>query len=411
MQGSYDIRSIRALIERDPLVSAAAELVAAGTNPVYLVGGTARDLLLGRTPLEVDLAVEGDAVAFAREVAQTSGGDLIVHDRFGTAAVRIGQLRLDFASTRTETYPAPGALPVVSPSALADDLERRDFSVNAISICLAAESFGQLECWPGALDDLESEIVRVLHDRSFIDDPTRLLRMCRYAARLGFEIADSTRSLAEQAVAEGALETVSATRIGNELTRCFQSGESNLTIDLLSEFGIFDLFGTSGEFGRLLKLAQAQAPFVEPEELRVACVFLGASNTDAVTALQLPARLAKLAAEASQAGRLREVLAAQNSRSGIANLLRGLNPAVVAAAAASSDHGQANAKLWFGELAAVECPISAQDLKTAGISEGPSLGIGLRAAWDWYLDASAPTREGALKVAIEAAHASGAGQS
>ena len=168
---------------------------------MYLVGGAVRDLLLGGRPLDLDLVVEGDAAAFAASL----GGELKVHDRFGTSTVTLDGFSYDIARARRETYAHPGALPDVAPAPLAEDLERRDFTVNTLALALAGDRAGELHSVPPALEDLDARRLRVLHDQSFIDDPTRLFRLVRYATRLGFEIEPHTRALAERAIAGGAL--------------------------------------------------------------------------------------------------------------------------------------------------------------------------------------------------------------
>ena len=180
---------------------------------VYLVGGTVRDLILGREFLDLDLAVDGDGLALADKIGVPSGTET----RFGTLSVTSDGYRYDLARTRSERYPHPGALPEVAPAGIDEDLRRRDFTVNALALGLSGSRAGELIAVDGALDDLNSRQLAVLNDRSFTDDPTRLLRLARYAARLGFSIAPHTRELAEQAVSAGALDTVSGTRIGNEL--------------------------------------------------------------------------------------------------------------------------------------------------------------------------------------------------
>ena len=182
-----------------------------GEDSVYVVGGAVRDLLLGREPRELDFVVEGDALAVARRV----GGRVVAHERFGTATVSVPGATFDLASARRERYERPGALPEVELGAtLREDLERRDFTVNAIALHLAD---GELTWVPRAHEDLDARRLRVLHDRSFIDDPTRLLRLVRYAARLGFEPEERTDRLAAEAIAGGALDTVTGSRLGAEL--------------------------------------------------------------------------------------------------------------------------------------------------------------------------------------------------
>src|SRR3954465_11392305 len=160
-------------------------LAAVGDEPgVHVVGGAVRDALLGRVPRELDLVVEGDALAVARRAAERCGGTLTVHERFGTATITAAGITFDLASARRERYARPGALPDVELGAsLREDLARRDFTVNAIALHIAD---GELTFYHGAREDLDARVLRVLHDGSFRDDPTRLLRLARYAARLGF---------------------------------------------------------------------------------------------------------------------------------------------------------------------------------------------------------------------------------
>ncbi len=191
-------------------------------DDLELVGGAVRDLLLGRSPRELDVVVAGDAAALARELASLLGARTTAHERFGTAAVEWEQGRIDVAERRVESYPAPGALPQVRPGSAEEDLARRDFTVNAIAVELGGAREGQLHGAAHALEDLHAGLLRVLHERSFNDDPTRLLRLARYRARLGFDVEAHTAELAAQALAAGALATVSRARIGAELRLALQ---------------------------------------------------------------------------------------------------------------------------------------------------------------------------------------------
>ncbi|MDA0184269.1 hypothetical protein OJ997_28430 [Solirubrobacter phytolaccae] len=177
---------------------------------VYLVGGAVRDELLGRTPKELDFVVEGDAIAVARRAAERLGGELTVHERFGTATIRTEADSFDLTSARTETYAHPGALPTVQLGAtIEQDLGRRDFTVNAIARSLD----GREVAYPNAREDLEAGVLRVLHDRSFIDDPTRMLRLVRYAERFGFAADPRTAALFDLDL----LKTVSQDRVNREV--------------------------------------------------------------------------------------------------------------------------------------------------------------------------------------------------
>src|SRR4051794_40473659 len=167
----------------------ARELLAAVADRpgTYLVGGAVRDLMLGFAQFDFDVVVEGDAAELAEHLAATIGGKVRNHERFMTATFTGDNgLLVDIATARTETYAQPGALPDVTPSDLKHDLVRRDFTANAMALAIWHERMGELFEFPDATADLAARLLRVTHDESFVDDPTRLLRLLRYGARLGF---------------------------------------------------------------------------------------------------------------------------------------------------------------------------------------------------------------------------------
>ncbi|MFI5004797.1 MAG: prohead protease, partial [Solirubrobacterales bacterium] len=214
------------LLERLRAQPGGEDLLAAATPGAFLVGGAVRDLLLDRRPRELDVVVEGEDAPLGHAAALLAG-ELVSrfgtpagasgHERFGTVIVEWAAGRIDIATARRERYPAPGALPEVEPAPLAEDLQRRDFTVNALALALDGERPGELHAAPHALEDLRAGRLRVLHERSFLDDPTRLWRLARYRARLGFALEAHTAQLATAAVAEGALGSVSGARLGAEL--------------------------------------------------------------------------------------------------------------------------------------------------------------------------------------------------
>jgi tRNA nucleotidyltransferase (CCA-adding enzyme) len=206
---------------------AAAGLDMAG---VYVVGGVVRDAVRGTVAQrDIDLAVEGAGIGFAHLLASALGGEVIAEHPFGTATVvaLIGDahVRIDIASCRTERYPEPGSLPVVQLDAAIDaDLARRDVTANAIAIALAPDEHGvhRIVDPHGGIADVEARVLRVLHDESFRDDPTRVFRVARYAGRLGFRVDEHTRELAIAAIDGGALATMSADRVRAELELVLQ---------------------------------------------------------------------------------------------------------------------------------------------------------------------------------------------
>lgn len=182
----------------------------------HLVGGTVRDLLLGRPLRDLDAVLEQrDVQNVARQVRAALGGQLVCHEAFLTCTLTLPNVTLDLTTARTERYTRPGALPTVTPGTLAADLFRRDFSVNTFAVAL--DEPGTLLSVPGAAGDLEHRLLRTLHDRSFFDDPTRVVRGARLAGRLGFDYDPPTRGALETALAAGVHRSVSPSRLKNEL--------------------------------------------------------------------------------------------------------------------------------------------------------------------------------------------------
>ena len=205
------------LLDTARLVASAAE--EAGVEP-YLVGGSVRDALLGRSPTgDLDITLVGaDSATFA-QIARTTGGRISKSSQFNTARLEIGDRAVDLAMARAETYPQPGSLPVVRRGTLAEDMARRDFSVNAMAVSLGEDCWGNLSDPHGGRDDLRKANLRTLHEGSFSDDATRILRAARYAARLSFDLDDNTLRSLDRSIEF--LSTISAARLRNEIERIF----------------------------------------------------------------------------------------------------------------------------------------------------------------------------------------------
>ncbi len=372
--------------------------------PVYLVGGAVRDLLLEVTPPDLDLVIEGDALAFAKRLDPGARA----HDRFGTATFAVDGFTFDIARARRERYPAPGALPEVEPAGLTDDLLRRDFTVNAIAMALAAPEPGALKAAPGAYDDLSAGRLRVLHDASFIDDPTRLLRLARYVGRLGFKVEERTAALAAQAVAGGALSLVSGARIGAELRLLSREDDPVAACCALGHFVV------AAAIHPRLGLADRERAHTALDILdghgRHDLLVL-ALLADRVASDELPGLLDQLAFEAgerrvivaaaTQARALADQLAAAARPSEVAEAIGDAPAELVAAAGALGPREPA--ERWLTELQHVRLEIDGSDLRAAGIPEGPAIGRGLRAALKAKLDGRVDGREAELREALLAA--------
>jgi tRNA nucleotidyltransferase (CCA-adding enzyme) len=344
-------------------------------EPAYLVGGAIRDLLLGRGRADLDLVVEGDAAILAAKL----GAQSVEHERFATAKVRLDGHEVDIAAARTETYAQPGALPRVEPASLAEDLARRDFTINAMAIPLRGEP--RLVDPHGGRDDLEAGLLRVLHSRSFADDPTRALRAARYAARFGFDPEPETAAL----LREADLGTVSADRREADLLRLAAEPEAARGFELLGEWGL-----------------------VKPREGGVELAARVAELLAAPPWSDLAARdRAVLAAALGPAGGEVELATAKPERpSKAVELARGHDPVELALARTM---GAQWLDRYVAEWRSVALEIDGEDLIAAGVPQGPALGRGLREALRRKLDGEIAGRELELEVALKAARGFGGG--
>ena len=380
-----------------------ARLLAAldGVAGVHLVGGAVRDLLLGGgAPRDLDLVAEEDGVAVARQLASRLGAALdVVHDRFGTAM--LDGAGVNVATARAESYSRPGALPDVRPGTLEDDMARRDFTVNAIAVGVSPDRRGVVHSAPGAFEDLRSGSLRVLHDASFVDDPTRLLRLARYAARLGFAVEPGTAGLARDAFASGAPETAGRARMGSELMLLLREPEPIRALAVLRELAGDAPLDPGLEVDVPLLQAVDQllprdplallAALARPVDQAGLAVWLGdihLSEARAVLdAVSDPEGLARSLAEAARpSDRWR--------------LLRRRSPQ--AAALAGAVGAFEAARQWLERERFVRLEIGGDDLMREGIAEGPEIGARLDVALARKLDEGLASREEELAAALEA---------
>jgi tRNA nucleotidyltransferase (CCA-adding enzyme) len=381
-----------------------------GLPPTYLVGGWVRDLLRGELPERgPDLATEGDAPLVARALADRLGGGVREYERFRTAIVRIGDVDVDLVTARRETYDAPGALPRVEAASLREDLGRRDFAVNAMAIALKGDDLGHLYDPYGGLTDLDAGVLRVLHDQSFEDDPTRLLRGVRFEARLGFGFDPETEMLARETVASDALATVSADRIGRELVKILEETEAPSAVARLKELGI----------------TSAMHPALDPDPEEVASAALGAVTLGAnrvtaelaamvvgdpqeldlwVAALPLEARDRDAVARAARvAPRLCMALREREHTPSELRALLASEPTEALALALALGAPADPVLRWATELSRVGLEIGGGDLLAAGVPEGPAIGRALEETLRRKLDGLVDGRDEELETALSLA--------
>lgn len=227
------------------------EIGEVGGKHAYLVGGSVRDLLLKRPTFDIDIVVEGDAIRVAKEMQSRWNGTLQVHEQFGTATVtpaNPNNSKVDFVTARCETYQKPGTLPKVKRGTITEDLQRRDFSINALAMRLDSTNFGDVIDKTGGLDDLKTGTVRVLHDQSYIDDPTRIFRACRYARRYDFCIADADILLIKKAIP--LLAELSGERIRNEIDRVLLENSAPQIVQGLAQLGVYQAISPGWKISR-----------------------------------------------------------------------------------------------------------------------------------------------------------------
>lgn len=266
---------------RRALLSRLAASAEAEGGEALLVGGPVRDLLHGETRLhDLDVVTTTDARQVARRFAETASAAVTKTTDFGTATVRArdDDTKIDLATARTETYPRPGALPTVAfPASIDADLHRRDVTINAMALPITPHGFGRPLDPTGGLADLRAGTIRVLHDATFRDDPTRLYRVARYAARFGFTVEPHTAALMRAAVADGALATISADRKRHELDLAIREP------DPVACFTAFDAFGLLRATSEALiwdDWVAARLPLVAPR-LWAACALFVCRQDDA----------------------------------------------------------------------------------------------------------------------------------
>ncbi len=207
-------------------------------TPVFIIGGTVRDILLRKKNLDLDCVVEGDAVALAQAVARMTRGELKVHKRFTTATVKTKDgVSLDFAMAREEHYPQPGALPVVRKGSIYTDLRRRDFTINAMAVALYGDQSESVLDMCGGVDDLRQKRIRVLHDRSFLDDPTRMIRGIRFEQRFQFSIEPCTMKLFKSALRLNAFASVKRSRLFTEFRKVLKEEDVVRCVSRLHSLG------------------------------------------------------------------------------------------------------------------------------------------------------------------------------
>lgn len=350
--------------------------------PLYLVGGSVRDLLLGRAVKDLDLVVEGDASLLAFEAAKVLGGEVVSYSRFGTATVKLDGRRLDLATARREVYTRPGALPRVSPGTILEDLGRRDFSINAMALSLTSPRFGELLDIYGGMKDLQSGLVRVLHDRSFIDDATRILRAIRYEQRLGFRLETQTKRLLLQALKAGMMDTISGDRIRRELELILKEEHPYPPLLRAARLGVlWAIYQPLGDGPALRRLREAKG--LEPLVYLAALAYpLSQEEAEGfIKRLNMPSRWAQVVRHTlGIKEREKELAEPSLPPERLCQLLDDHQPPAIRACAllAAERAARERLHLYLQRLRYVKPVLNGRELLALGVPQGPMVGELLR---------------------------------
>jgi len=362
---------------------------------IYLVGGVVRDLLLGRPSLDLDLVIEGKAISLARRLAENKGWEIRTHPRFGTATLRWGDFSFDLAMARSETYAQPGALPMVKPSTIRDDLFRRDFTINAIAAHLSPESFGELLDPYQGKEDLDKGLIRILHRRSFSDDPTRILRALRYEQRLGFRLEPITEELLRRDAVT--MDAVTGERLWHELELILEEKRPEKVLSRADELGLLRKFQPSirGDGWLAEKLIQTRE--TSDESMSRAAIYLAVltyrlteeEGKDCIARLKVPGWAARTMRDTQRLKQILSSLAVPDlQRSEIYRRLEHYPAEVIEALALCSEYPivQQRLELYLRSLRHVRLSLSGDDLQRMGVEPGKLLGQILRALHEAKLD-------------------------
>jgi tRNA nucleotidyltransferase (CCA-adding enzyme) len=376
--------------------------------PVYLVGGPVRDALLGAPVVDLDFVVEGDALILAGWLAEELGGEVVLHRRFGTATVMLGDSRIDVVTARRETYQSPGTLPAVTPGTIRDDLARRDFTINALALPLFQERPEILDPHSG-VPDLSDSLVRILHPKSFIDDPTRILRAVRYEQRLGFTIEEETGARLNEALAHGYMDTVSGDRLRQELDRILQEGNPVPALKRAVHLGVLRaIHPTLGDAPGLARLGSE----ANKEEYYSPLVYLAAlvyrlSRVEAeqvICRLNFPGRWAKTVRDTIELRERESQLAAPDILpSQIYYLAKGLaeEAVIMMSRITDSELVAQRLKMYLDKLISVRPELKGEDLISMGVPEGPKVGQLLEQLREARLDRRTASREDERRLVRE----------
>ncbi|MBI3377728.1 MAG: CBS domain-containing protein [Nitrospirae bacterium] len=355
----------------------------------YLVGGSVRDLLRGEENLDIDIVVEGDGIAFAKTFGRKLNAKIRTHERFGTAKIITDNLKLDVATARTEYYESPASLPTVETSSIKKDLYRRDFTINTLAVKLNLKDFGLLIDFFGGQRDLREKIIRVIHNLSFIEDPTRAFRAIRFSERFGFKLSKHTETLIKSTLKLDLFSRLSGARLYEELLLAFNETEPVKTLKTLSEFGLLKVIHPGLLFNNELEsalqsmfetFAWFNLLFLEESPDRGALYLMALLSTlkeeernTAIERLAPPPRVRELITKGITQSKDMLNKLPSNDPAGLYHLLNGVNLEILLFSMAQSKSKQKQKAIsqYLIELRKIKPLLKGKDLQKIGIKPGP----------------------------------------
>jgi tRNA nucleotidyltransferase (CCA-adding enzyme) len=385
----------------------AGELALTRGEKLYLVGGVVRDLLLGQANLDLDLAVEGNAIELARQLKKINKAKLTTHSQFNTAKLQLDKWSIDLTTIRSETYDKPGALPTVQPGSIENDLARRDFTVNAIAIRLNPGEYGKLVDPHGGRDDLKAKLIRTLHEKSFIDDATRIWRALRYEQRLGFHLERKTLSLLKRDLPM--LDTISGDRIRYEIECILKEKYPEKVLSRAEKLGVLaklqpSLKGNSWLAEKFRQARKVSAPDPPGVGLYMALLVYPLAMEEAedlISRLRPPKSLAQsLRDTIALKGRMRSLSTPGLSPSNIYRLLEAYSPPAMVAnsLATESPAASQNIHIYLTRLKHIEISLTGKDLTQMGVAPGPRIREILDLLHQARLDGKITTKEDEVEL-------------
>ena len=373
---------------------------------LYLVGGVVRDLLLGQTNLDLDLVVEGNAIELAQQLARIKQGKITTHPRFNTAKLQWNKWSIDLATARSETYAKPGALPRVKPGCLSNDLSRRDFTINTMAIEINPSRYGELIDQYGGMDDLKHKLIRVLHEKSFIDDATRIWRGLRYEQRLDFQLEPNTLQLLKRDIPM--LDTISGDRIRHELELILKEKYPEKVLCRAEELNVLHRLhpafkGNGWLAEKFVEARQLNYPDLPPVGLYLALLAYPLTNEESeqlISRLRLPKTLAQTLRDTiSLKTKLQSLANPELTPSSVYRLLHSysLTAIIANSLACDSPVARQNINLFLNKLRYVKPAVNGDDLVRMGIAPGPRIKEILHLLHEARLDGKVTSKQGEVE--------------